>query len=701
MDKCSLNSYISNRIAFALLLFLILSIYSNSFHASWHLDDIPNIVNNVNLHINNFTPKTIWKTFFASPDGEKLFRPFPCLTFALNWYFDKNNVTGYHVVNIVIHVLTAFFLYLTILNLFKSPNLEPKFKGNQNFIAFLTAAIWAMNPIQTQAVTYIVQRMTVMAAMFYILGINFYIKGRLEELKSRQVMFFVGCFLSFLLALGSKENSILLPFSLILVEIIFFQKSGVLNGNKKIVLVACASTIFILFLSGMLFFLMKRDPLNYLNHLAEIRPFSIYERLLTEPRIVLKYLSQIFYPAHYRLSIEHDVVLSTSLIKPWTTLPAIFVVSGLIVFGFFQFRKRPLVAFAIHFFFLNHIVESTIIPLELVFEHRNYLPSAFLFLPISAGIKNLLNFYAEKRRSIFALMIVFVIFLLVYPGLNTYIRNETWKNETTLWLDAAAKAPGSYRPLSILAIQLAWGENITPNRYKKALMLFEKSLLLNKPRNLIEADILGNIGSVYFQQNEYQQAIKFYKQALEINPEFLKIRYDLIKPLILMGKWDEASENADMLIANSNGYINNDYFNIKGFILLWQKKPEQALKYFNKALSIAPKKSNILLNAGVALSLTGSHKKAEWLLLSAAQYSSVNDIMVYFSLIENSLRANDVVNTDKYTQKLLTLFDQKTIETNLSILSKNYRFPPVSKGLIAPIIKTKLMKISENNELIE
>jgi len=375
LSKCDSHSNNRTWIAFALLLFLILPIYSNTFSASWHLDDDPNIVNNSQLHIENLMPETLWKTFFAKPGPvEKFYRPLPCLTFALNWYYGGDNVTGYHAVNIAIHILTAIFLYLSILNLFKSPNLEEKVKGKEHFIALLSAALWAVNPIQTQAVTYIVQRMAIMAAMFYILGINFYIKGRLADVRSKQILFYTGCLFSFLLALGSKENAILLPLSLILVEIIFFQKSGSLGEKKKIIWAALASTIFILFLFGGLLFLMKKDPLNYLNQLSEIRPFSFSERLITEPRIVLNYLSQIFYPAPNRLSIEHDVLLSTSLLKPWTTLPAILIVLCLIGLGLSQIRKRPLIAFGILFFFLNHIVESTILPLELVFEHRNYLP---------------------------------------------------------------------------------------------------------------------------------------------------------------------------------------------------------------------------------------------------------------------------------------------------------------------------------------
>jgi uncharacterized membrane protein len=119
--------------------------------------------------------------------------------------------------------------------------------------------------------------------------------------------------------------------------------------------------------------------------------------MLTEPRIVLFYLSQIFYPVPGRLSIVHDVQLSRSLLEPWTTLPAILVVLGLIGFGIWQLRKRPMLSFAVLFFFLNHTVESSIIGLELIYEHRNYLPSLFLFAPVAMGLQYLVDHFRHQR----------------------------------------------------------------------------------------------------------------------------------------------------------------------------------------------------------------------------------------------------------------------------------------------------------------
>ncbi len=694
LSKCKSHPSIRTFIAFVLLFFLILPVYSNIFHASWQFDDSPNIVNNSRLHINNLMPGTLWNTFFAKPNLDRnLYRPLPCMTFALNWYFGKDNPTGYHVANILIHILSAFFLYICILALFKTPNLRDKYdRGDACFIALLSAALWAVNPIQTQAVTYIVQRMASMAAMFYILGIYFFIKGRLSSEKHNRILFYAACLLAFLCALCSKENAIMLPLSLLLVEIVFLGKWSNPESGRKITKTAWIYAILVLFAGAIIF--LKVNPLSFLQG-YENRPFSFLERLITEPKIVLHYLTQIFYPAPHRLSIEHDVVISTSLLKPWTTLPAILIVLSLIGIGISEIWKRPLISFGILFFFLNHIIESTVIPLELVFEHRNYLPSFFLFVPFAAGIKRLLNYYVDKKYM-YLTVVTFVTLLLLALGLGTYTRNMAWTTKNTLWLDAMNKAPGMARPLTNLAAILAEGNHQTPGRYELALELYEKALSLKISKNISLPCILGNMAGIHFKKNDYPKAVELYKKALNIDPGYIKGRYDMAVVLTLMGNFKEASENVDYIL--SKGLIHEDYLNLKGYLLLWQEKPEEALPYFRKALSMVPRDSGTLLNTGAAYSHMGRHKNAELFLKHAARNSSC-DMIIYFCLIENSLRAGDESSAGKYTEKLLASFSLKSIQNELERLPGNHRSVPVSRELIAPMIKKKLTEACKAFEI--
>lgn len=223
-----MRSQKKNLTIFLIFFLFVFSAYSTNYDASWHFDDYPNIVDNPRIHIKDFRFDTIKGTFFAAFDkgeylGRSVYRPVSMFTFALNWYFGKDNVIGYHIVNNTIHLVTTFFLFLTVLNLFMSPNLKGKYQGSEYAIAFLSAVLWAFNPVQTQAITYIVQRMASLAAMFYIIGIYFYLKARISPPGYNRFLFIAGCLLIFLLALGSKENTVTFPIAVSIIEILFFQ----------------------------------------------------------------------------------------------------------------------------------------------------------------------------------------------------------------------------------------------------------------------------------------------------------------------------------------------------------------------------------------------------------------------------------------------------------------------------------------------
>ena len=335
----------------ALLLFVMVGLaYSNSLDAIWTLDDDPNILQNSRLHIKDLQSETLFQTFFSPlhPDenGQPgLNRPLAHLSFALNWYFGKDSPAGYRLVNIFIHFIAAFVLFLIIRDLLDTPNMRGKSLGREGSIALIGSALWAVNPIQTQAVVYIVQRMASLACLFYLLAMWCYIRGRASEERRRRAVFFILTIISFLAGVGSKENAILLPATLLLLEFTFFQDWSQPAVRRRFGYVL-SSALCMLLVGGWLFSSGKLDSLLDYN----IRLFTPWERLLTQPRIVLFYLGQIFYPVPGRLSIVHDVELSRSLFDPWTTLPAIFSVLALICFGLLQIRKRPMLSFAILFF---------------------------------------------------------------------------------------------------------------------------------------------------------------------------------------------------------------------------------------------------------------------------------------------------------------------------------------------------------------
>ena len=680
-----------NLAIFLLFSLIVLSAYSTNHNASWHFDDYPNIVDNPRIHLKEFKCKNVEKALFAGYDdgqylGQRLYRPVSMLTFALNWYIGQDNVLGYHIVNNAIHLVTTCFLFLTVLNLLMSPHLKGKYPGNEYAIAFLSSILWAVNPIQTQAVTYIVQRMASLATMFYIIGIYFYLKTRLSSSGYYRFLFIAGCLLSFILALGSKENTLTFPIAVAIIEILFFQNLTDKNIRRKIII---ALTIGIAVMTAMLTILYVQGNITNLLKGYENRMFTLKERLLTEPRIIIYYFSQIFYPLASRLSLVRDINISTSLFEPWTTIPSILAIISIVGIGFSQAIKRPIVAFSIFFYFINHVIESTILPLELIFEHRNYLPSFYLFFPLTTGLIWLIDYFKKKNSFIHMLLVVFITGVIFSFCVGTFVRNRTWATEKTLWEDCITKAPAVARPYHNLAFyhyQRFGDINKAMEFYKRALT---KKYLNSKTGH---AYTLNNMATIFFKINDYESSIKLCKKALEIKSDYLNALKNITLIYVRTGRFAEALESADSLLSERKE--SSDFLQTKGFVLLSAGRLDEALSILQMAFDMDPinKKANLYL--GVALSLKGEYMKADTFLKNAYLLSP-NDIFVHFARIENNIRKGDKENIGRFLSKLFGSFDKDTIVGSLNRLEKNNIIVPLSQKKLADMIVPKMLIFAE------
>ena len=355
---------------------------------------------------------------------------------------------------------------------------------------------------------------------------------------------------------------------------------------------------------------------------------------MTEARVVVFYLSQIFYTIISRYSIEHDIVISTSLFKPWTTLPAITLVFSLIGIGLSQMRKRPILSFAILFFFLNHLIESSIIPLELVFEHRNYLPSLFLFLPVAVAIKWLFDYYKKRNRSLAVIVVAFVTILLILLGTGTYTRNRVWLSERGLWEDAAKKAPGSSRPLH----NLAWVYYERIGQYDAALNLYALALKRQMNNKAQKALILNNMANINFRRGDFHKAAELWQAAVNAYPNYVATKYRLALAREKSGQTQEARVLVDEILSKRPGYV--DSLILKGTILLKQGQFDEALTYFKKCLNRNPFEKKIILNIGIAYNLVGQYERAE-LFFKILHNRYPEDRLYLLWLIETSLKSGN------------------------------------------------------------
>lgn len=433
-------------------------IYSNTLSVPFVFDDRINISDNPAIRISQLTIKNLVGAAFESPVPS---RPLANISLALNYYFHEYELPGYHIVNIFIHALNGILLYFLFVMTFRTPVLKTTL-GNPKIVAFAAAVFWLAHPLQTQSVTYIVQRMNSTATMFYLLAMLLYVTARLASAKRGKIFLFTGCALSGLLGFWFKEILFTLPFFILLYEFYFFQDLDFNWFRSRTFIV-----LSILVVLGAV--IVTTQKLDSLVSGYDLRPFTMGQRLLTESRVVVFYISQLFYPHPSRLNIFHDFPVSLSILQPSTTLFSVMALTALLGLAISIARRHRLLSFCILWYLGNLFIESSVIPLEIIFEHRNYLPSTFLCLMFSCLVIHSLSFIRSKALAPFILLLITM--LLCYW---TYDRNNDWRNEETLLIDSLEKAPNVARTQASLGYVLMWQW-----RLDEAMRRFQIALRLN------------------------------------------------------------------------------------------------------------------------------------------------------------------------------------------------------------------------------
>ena len=671
------------------LAIFILSIYCNSFDCSWHFDDEQNITDNPNLHLSELSWKNIRGALFSDRNHPKiLYRPMACLSFALNHYVNGLEVFGYHLVNIFIHFLAAIFLFLFIYHTLNLPLIRERYSHNAYFIALLSTLLWAINPIQIQAITYIVQRMTSLAGMFYIMSMYFYLKARTTETNYKKIFFFLFCSLSFLMALGSKENAIMLPLSIFLFDSFLLQENfkDHMKKNMRILLIAALG---ILLLGFAYFYFKKGNMFSFLDGYQN-RPFTLGQRLLTEPRIMIFYISLLLYPVPTRLNIAHDITLSNSLFDPLSTIISICLILGVIILALYLVRKWPLIIFCILFFFLNHVIESTVLPLELAFEHRNYIPSMLFFVPVAIGFCYLFNYY-DTQRPMRYILFSFIVLFLVGLGHSTFMRNFTWKNEKSLWIDASQKAPDLYRPHHNLGryydIRGYIEEAIS--EYRKAL---EKPVCNRKNEVFVTH---YNLGRIYTHLKDHKRALSFYHRALVLNPDHAPSYNNISSIMDRQGRY-ELSYNylvKAFKLDPQNAEIN---YNL-GLHFLREGQADRAVLHLNKSVEKRALRDRVFLYLGMGYKQKGQLGRAVICFRNALKKDPGN-IRTHLHLAETFYRAGHYERAKREIEHSVDLIKGK--ETFYEILQdlikkdQSSRLRP-SANILIPLMRDACLDKSE------
>lgn len=527
---------ISRKIMLAIsLLALILLSYANTLFSPFTLDDFHSFINSSQIYTKDLSLQSLSQlsnTVFGKS------RLIPIISFAIDHHFAKGNIIQYHITNILIHLLNAAAMFWLLSLLLNTRIGKNSLSYSSTFVFCLaTTAIWSLNPVQTNAVTYLVQRMASMSTLFYLLSLSCYLYGRTRAGKPSYFPFLLSGFFAFL-AFMSKQNSATLPIAIIMTEYILINPENLQRIFSKIKWQHYLLLLLLLILASPIINAKFSQLLSGYSN----RHFTLGERLLTEGRVVIFYISLLLLPLPARMNMEHDFSVSTSLLSPITTGPSILALFLLLIFAIRVIKVYPLISFGILWYFLNITLESTVLPLELVFEHRNYLPSIGLFIAIASACDHLANRMQDRLKNdeLQKILVLLVVILVSLSSILTTVRNNDWRDHLSLAADSVTKSPHKPRALTAYGTALAFSK-----RHDEAIAYFEKAIAEGRHGYENYLDATGNIVASLSEMGKTEEAIARAEKYLKEIPDNINLIF-YTKYLVNLAKLHVEAGNLDL-----------------------------------------------------------------------------------------------------------------------------------------------------------
>lgn len=420
----------------ALLLCLI--VYWPGLNGGFVYDDFAFIVTNQSVHVESLRWSD-WQSAANSFPAEHQGRWAGMLSFALNYYVNGLDPWGYKLANVFIHLLNGWLVSLMLTALLDSRrilqfNAQVTTESDRIFIALITV-FWLILPINLTSVLYVGQRLESLSNTFVLLGLVLYLRLRLRDWKKDEVAreLYAAVLLCTVLGLLVKESAVLLPLYIGCMEFVVFRFRRQDGSVSRPVATLLIATLLLPFIAGAIWLATWIG-----TDRAYSRSFDTYERLLTQARVLIQYTKWTLVPSLSELSLYHDdIPVSRSLWSPWTTLPAMVSVLFLLASAVWLRRRLPLFSLGLLLFFCGHALTSTVIPLMLAFEHRNYFPSIGLLLALASLLGLELKLLQPRMQ-----WLVFGVFALFYLG-TTQLRVLEWSDPIRLASSEAAKRPNS------------------------------------------------------------------------------------------------------------------------------------------------------------------------------------------------------------------------------------------------------------------
>lgn len=568
-----------------LILILGLICYSNTFSVPFYFDDYKELVNDTGISGNN-NPWTM--LLHAGP------RRVADFTFALNHKIHGLNVVGYHVTNLVIHLSAAVALYFFIsavlqaLDLFCPRNASDScvpYRATHRFIPLAASLLFVSHPLQTQAVTYIIQRYTSLAGFFYISTMLAYVKGRtrfeLHGFNGAVAGWGLSGAVSALLGFYTKPSVYSIPLMLLMLEMCLFRGRYI-----KSILLIIGTTGTLLFGVKTLPLLLNGGTISELvYHLRDASSVDFFTSrtsyFLTQLRVIVTYLRLLIVPVGQRLEYDYPNFSTLLNIEVAASLTLHIILVALALGLYLRSRHLltaaserhghvlHLIVVGIGWFYIALSVTSSFIPIpDDIVEHRMYLPSAGLFIAFAA----LVQLITEKLKDGLRYQQPGLAILCLILALVTISRNHVWGDELRFWQNEVRLSP-------------------------------------NKGR------VHANLGYAYLRQGNDELALRNFVYALKLDPTLQEVWISLGSVLRGLGRYQSRFTTGEEYLTPERGIDYRYYklfysntFNTMGLANEFIGQPEEALTWYNKSLALNPKSDIAWYNLGLLsfrLGITG------------------------------------------------------------------------------------------------
>lgn len=460
-------------------------VYRPGLSGGFQYDDAGNIEFNTAVHMTSLTFDDLQRAAFSGGAGP-LKRPLSMASFALNHYVSGSAPYGFKVVNLAIHLITGAVLYALGCLLIRAHArghalpIEPR---TVRWLALGSASLWLLHPLALTGVLYVVQRMTSLSALFTGLGLCGYLLAR-ERLPSSPraawaAVVSLGVFTP--LAAACKETGLLLPLYALVCEAVLLRFGGTSREERRAVSWIFGVTVGLPVIAIALW--AGLDP-DYVLSGYGTREFDLAQRLMTEARVSWTYVRMILVPDVRQMGLYHDdFAISTGFDAPTTTLPAVAVLAGALALAWLARRRLPWLAFAILFFLAGHLMESTVFALDLMHEHRNYLPMFGILLAVTVSLGT-----PRTMPDTVKLRALLVVAIAIVLGTVTAMRASDWSN-----------------PLTMAEMEVAHHPHSARANYEAAR---QYDYLLRRDKNPIVSEI------------DYRYALKYMYDARQARPDF-------------------------------------------------------------------------------------------------------------------------------------------------------------------------------------